>query len=253
MQRHSLLLGVVFFAFAGCGSETPPSQPARSLTIYVAASTKEAVEEIAKTFQAETGVRVEVSPGPSSRLAKQIVGGGPADLFLSADQANADYLEEKQLVAKRRNLLANRLVVVTPADSQLKLSKLGDLAEKTIKQLALAMEKVPAGEYAREALGKAGVWEQVKDKVIGGDDVRATLAFVERGADAGIVYKTDALGSSKVRIAFEIDPALHKPIEYPLVLIRREADHEAAEEFYQYLASEQVAEAFRRAQFVVLK
>src|SRR5262249_45046139 len=151
----------------------------------------DAVDEIARAFEAATATEVEVSPGASSKLSKQIVEGAPADLFLSADQANADELEKKGLVAERRNLLANRLVVVVPADSSVSVSSLNDLAAPTVPRVALALEAVPAGAYAREALRKAGMWERVEPKVVGGEDVRATLAFVEQGADAGIVYLTD--------------------------------------------------------------
>jgi molybdate transport system substrate-binding protein len=223
-----------------------------SLKVYAAASTKDAVETIAKQFQAETGVAVEVSPGPSSKLAKQILEGAPADLFLSADQANADDLEQNHLVAQRRNLLGNRLVVAVPSDSKLALSKLTDLARGDVTEVALALEKVPAGEYARQALRKAGVWDEIVGKVIGGEDVRATLAFVERGASCGIVYSTDTIGDSKVRVAFEIDPALHAPIEYPLVLVERAMMSPDAARLYEYLASEKAAEVFRAARFQII-
>jgi molybdate transport system substrate-binding protein len=224
-----------------------------SLKIYAAASTKDAVEKIAEQFESETGVAVEVSPGPSSKLAKQIVEGAPADLFLSADQANADYLEQNHLVARRRNLLGNRLVVAVPSDGKVALSKLDDLARNDVKEVALALEKVPAGEYARQALRQAGVWEKIVGKVIGGEDVRATLAFVERGASCGIVYFTDTIGDSNVRVAFEIDPALHAPIEYPLVLVKREKTSPDATRLYEYLASEKAAQVFRAAQFRIIR
>jgi molybdate transport system substrate-binding protein len=223
-----------------------------SLKIYAAASTKDAVETIAKQFQGETGILVEVSPGPSSKLAKQIVEGAPADLFLSADQANADYLERNHLVDRRRKLLGNRLVVAVPSDGEVALSRLADLARDDVKEVALALEKVPAGEYARQALRKAGVWDAIAGKVIGGEDVRATLAFVERGASCGIVYATDTVGDSKVRVALEIDPALHAPIEYPLVLVKREGAGSDATRLYEYLASEKAAPVFRAARFQII-
>ena len=195
---------------------------------------------------------MEVSPGPSSKLAKQIVEGAPADLFLSADQANADYLGEKGMIAQRRDLLGNRLVVVVPADSSIAVSRLADLARADVKQLALAVEKVPAGEYAREALRAVGVWQSVEGKVVGGEDVRATLAFVERGASAGIVYATDPMGNSKVRVALHIDSALHRPVRYPLVLVKRASANPGAAKLYEYMTSEAAKAEFRRAGFEVL-
>jgi molybdate transport system substrate-binding protein len=184
-------------------------------------------------------------------LAKQIAAGAAADVFLSADQANADYLAENHLVARRRTLLGNRLAVVVPAGSGASLKQLSDLANPEIKEIALALEKVPAGEYARQALRNAGVWEKVKGKVIGGEDVRATLAFVERGAAAGIVYYTDTMGSTGVRIAFEIPAAMHVPIEYALVMIRRDTTNAATQRLYDHLATPRAAELFQAAGFGV--
>jgi molybdate transport system substrate-binding protein len=241
-----VLIGVFLASGLSVRAENVP------LKMYVAASTKEAVEIVVAQFQAQSGFTVEVSPGPSSKLAKQIVEGGPADLFLSADQANADYLADKRLVAERRNLLGNRLVVVVPSDSRAEIGSLTDLGGDGFQQLALALEKVPAGEYARQALNKAGVWQRVEKKVIGGEDVRATLAFVERGASAGIVYATDPIGTSKVRVALEIAPDLHSPIEYPLVLIKRPSMNPGAAKLYEYMRSEPAKAVFRKAGFEVL-
>jgi molybdate transport system substrate-binding protein len=253
MRLPSATLWVLPFVLAGCGPDRGGSarQPG-PVALFAAASTKEAVEQAAKDFRGETGIPVEVSLGPSSGLAKQIEQGAPADLFLSADQASADYLAARQLVSERRDLLTNRLVVVVPADSEIGVTELRDLTGPRIQRLALAEPKVPAGEYARQALRKAGVWDQVEGRVVGGIDVRAALQFVARGeADAGLVYRTDALGDSRVRAAVQVDPGLHDPIRYPLVLLRREPMKEGARRFYDYLGSEKSAGVFERAGFGV--
>lgn len=249
--RRSLPAALVATGLTAILALMPPRVRAdgTTLKIYVAASTRAAVDAVVRQFESDSGVHVEVSPGSSSKLAKQIVEGAPADLFLSADQANVDYLASKQLVVKRQTLLGNRLVVVTPADASIPLGSLADLAEPAVRQVAVALEKVPAGEYARQALRRAGVWKVVEPKVVGGDDVTATLAFVERGAAAGVVYLTDTIGNSKVRLAFEIDPTLHAPIEYPLALIRREPSAPEATRLYEYLLSATAAAIFRKAQF----
>jgi molybdate transport system substrate-binding protein len=222
------------------------------VTVFAAASTKEAIEQVAKEFQGDNGTPVEVLPGPSSGLAKQIEQGAAADLFLSADQASADYLAAKHLVSERRNFLTNQLVVVVPTTSDVGVQALPDLADPRLRRLALAEPKVPAGEYARQALRKAGVWDKVESRVVGGIDVRSTLQFVAHGeAEAGLVYRTDALGRSSVRVAVQIDPGLHDPIRYPLVLLRREPIKQAARRFYNYLGSEKTARVFERAGFGV--
>jgi molybdate transport system substrate-binding protein len=131
---------------------------------------------------------------------------------------------------------------------------LDDLASDRVKRLALALDPVPAGRYARESLKSASIWERVKDRVREAGDVRATLALVAHDeADAGIVYVTDARAlGDKVRIALEIPESLHTPIRYPVVLIRHEGMPEAARAFYDFLDSEKAQERFRDAGFEVV-
>ncbi len=152
MPRH-VLFQILFFAvgiLTGC-AKTPTqaiAPPTTGVTIFAAASTKDAVEQLANSFQRKQQIVVTVIPGPSSGLARQIDQGADADLFLSADLASVDFLAGRGLVARRRNLLTNRLVVIVPADSELKIGELADLAAPAIKRLAVAEAKVPAGEYA---------------------------------------------------------------------------------------------------------
>jgi molybdate transport system substrate-binding protein len=240
---------VVLFCFllglAGCSSKPP------SVRVFAAVSTREAVEQIAHDFEGQHGTPVMCSFAASSTLARQIEQGADADLFLSADERWADHLSDKGLVAERRDLLANRLVIVTPTAHPLRLQRVADLAGGEIKRLALALDPVPAGHYAREALEKTGIWEQVKGRVREAGDVRATLAVVERDeAEAGIVYATDAATSSKVQVALEVPEELHAPIRYPLVLLRRAAP--SARAFYDFLASETATAHFRKAGFQLL-
>jgi len=254
MPRKTLFHIFWFAAVFVAGCAKPPAPPTPGVTIFAAASTKEAVEELAKSFQRTRGIAVTVIPGPSSGLARQIDLGADADLFLSADQASADFLARRGLVAHRRNLLTNRLVVVVPADSALKITELADLATPSVQRLAVAEAKVPAGEYARDALGKTGVLERVASRFIGGVDVRQTLLFVARGeAEAGFVYFTDTIGNSRVRVAYEVPADLHRPIEYPLVVLRQGAKKPVAVEFDEYLASPAAAEVFRAAKFGLAK
>ena len=233
---------------------TADATAADAVHVYAAASTKDVVEEIGRAFKDETGVAVEVTPAASSILAKQIDKGADADLFLSADEDWADFLSDRKLVEKRRDLLGNRLAVVTPADSKLKPGELADLADPAVKQLALGGPAVPAGRYARQALEKAGVWDKVKDRVVEAGDVRAALAYVVKGeVEAGVVYATDARGAGdKVRTAFLVPDDLHKPIRYPLALLRRDSVNPDAKRFYDYLAGDKAAAVFRKAGFTVL-
>ncbi|HZY84755.1 MAG TPA: molybdate ABC transporter substrate-binding protein [Gemmataceae bacterium] len=248
-MTRPFLACLLLLAPLGCGA---PRKPA--VHVFAAASTREALEEVARQFQAETGTPVECSLAASSALARQIEQGADAELFLSADERWADYLAERGLVGHRRDLLANRLVVVVPRDSGLKLTSLAGLAGDDVKHLALALEPVPAGRYARAALKKAGVWGRVKDRVREGGDVRAALTFVARGeAEAGIVYATDATATSQVRVALEVPEELHEPVRYPLVLLRAADAKPEARAFYDYLGGEKAAAVFRRAGFQVVR
>ena len=244
----------------GCRREDPASSPAVAaasqgpILVFAAASTKNALDEIRAQFTKDTGIAVETSYAASSTLAQQVNEGAKADLFLSADTKWADYLAKKDQVVRRQDLLGNRLVIVVPSDSKLEVKKLDDLLALGIKHLAVGeTQSVPAGIYARQALTQAGLWDQVKDKIVPADDVRQALAYVECGAAAaGIVYATDAAVSTKVKVAAEIPDALTGPIHYPLALLKHGEGRTAAESFYRYLTSPAAAEIFQKFGFLVL-
>lgn len=251
--RVGLLLGVC--VVLGCNkssqiASTPPES--QKLVVYVAASTKGPMEALTLQFKSRTQTRVEITPGPSSGLAKQIIEGAPADLFLSADQASADILDKEKLVSERVNLLTNRLVIVVPASKQVTMTSVADLAKAEFGKIALAESKVPAGEYARQALSSASVLEVVQKKAVGGIDVKATLQLVAQGeVDAGIVYLTDSIGNSKISVALEIPAEMHQPISYPLVLVNKQPVAATARAFYEFLAGPDAAKVFRDAKFGV--
>jgi molybdate transport system substrate-binding protein len=226
----------------------------KTIQVFAAASTTNAIREIKRQFTAATGVELRASFGSSATLARQIANGAEADVFLSADVKWADDLAQKGLVARKRNLLGNRLVIVVPDDSKLSVTKAEDLAASQIVHIAMGEPKsVPAGKYARIALEKLGLWEKVKSKVAAADDVRNALTYVETGAaEAGIVYATDAAISRKVRAAAEIPESLTGPVRYPVVLLKREKDAAAAESFYKFLSSPESLKVFRKYGFSIL-
>lgn len=232
---------------------------ADSVLLFAAASTTDAVEELQTVFERQhPGMRLKVSFAASSTLAKQIAAGAGADLFLSANREWADYLEKEKLAARRHDLLANRLVIVLPADSPLQIEGPRGLLAAGVRRLALGdPDSVPAGVYAKQALTKLDLWDQLRVKVVSGADVRQALQFVETGAaEAGIVYATDAAAAKRVRVAAKIDPQLTEPIVYPLVLVRKaagQAPTEAAEKYYHFLQSKEAAAVFRKYGFEVLK
>ena len=227
------------------------------LNVFAAASLKEALEEIAAGYERESGDRIIFNFAASSTLARQIDQGAAADLFFSADQAKLDGLEKKGLLlaGTRRTLLSNTLVIIVAADAGGAPKSAADLAGPAVKRLALAEPAtVPAGIYAREYLEKQGLWEAVKDKVVPTENVRGALAAVESGnVEAGIVYRTDALISKKVKIAVEVPAAEGPKISYPLAVLKDAKDPESAGKFAACLAGAPARVVFEKFGFVVVK
>jgi len=196
--------------------------PADTITVFAAASLKDALDENARAFEAQTGDRVVVSYGASSALARQIEAGAPADLFVSADLDWMDYLGQRRLIKPdtRRNLLRNRLVLIAPADSRMSVNvTAGFPLVKLLGDGRLAManpDSVPAGKYGKASLEALGVWKEVRSKVAPAENVRAALVLVSRGeAPLGIVYRTDAAADPRVRVVGLFPENTHPPIIYP--------------------------------------
>jgi len=216
---------------------------AADVTVFAAASLKDAMDAQAQQFAAATGHRVVVSYGASSALAKQIEAGAPADIFISADLDWMDYLGERKLLLPdtRMNLLRNALVLIAPASSTSKLSiapNFGLAAALGTDKLAMANpDSVPAGKYGKRALMTLGVWDSVERQVARADNVRAALALVSRGeAPYGIVYRTDALADKGVRIVDRFPDATHPAIVYPVALVATSRST-AARPLLEYLRS----------------
>lgn len=198
---------------------------AGTLTVFAAASLKNALDAATAAYQAKNGDTVRTAYAASSTLAKQISAGAPADLYISADLKWMDYLEVRHLIrrATRRNLLSSKLVLVAPAGSHTKIDLAPgvDLAAY-LKNGPLAMADptaVPAGLYGKAALTKLGIWHSVKAKIARAADVRAALRLVARGeAPLGIVYSTDAIAEPEVEIVGVFPRDSYPPIIYPAAL-----------------------------------
>jgi molybdate transport system substrate-binding protein len=230
-------------AIAACLSAASCTAAAVDVTVFAAASLKEAMDEQAKRFQAQTGNKVTVSYGASNALAKQIEAGAPADLFISADIDWMDYVDQRRLIAPgaRFDLLRNTLVLIAPSTSvsTLKIGSHFDLAAALgTERLAMANpDSVPAGKYGKSALEKLGVWASVEKRLARTDTVRAALALVSRGeTPLGIVYKTDAIADKGVRIVDSFPPNTHPPIVYPAAVVAH-GQSTAARPLLDYLRS----------------
>jgi molybdate transport system substrate-binding protein len=199
---------------------------AADVTVFAAASLKEAMDEQARSFEAGTGNKAIISYGASNALARQIEAGAPADIFISADLDWMDYVDQRRLLMSdtRVNLLRNTLVLVAPASSKSTLKigpDFGLAAALGADKLAMANpDSVPAGKYGKAALEKLGVWTAVEKSVARAENVRAALALVSRGeAPFGIVYATDAKADKGVRIVDAFPVGSYPPIVYPAALL----------------------------------
>ncbi len=226
---------------------------ANDLLVFAAASLTDALTELGTAWAAQSPAKVAFSFGASNDLARQIRAGAPADVFFSADVEQIAALERDGLVdpATRRDLLSNVLVVIVPIGSTATIANAADLAG--VERLSLANpDGVPAGRYARAWLQSQGVWDRMAPHVVPAVDVRAALAAVASGnVEAGVVYKTDAAISPKVRVAFEVPRAQGPSIVYALAPLRASRNPEAAA-FARFLAGPTATPVYERLGFVVL-
>ena len=235
----------------------PGLSRADTLVVFAAASLTNALQEIGRQFESNSGHAVRFSFAASSALARQIEAGAQAQVFLSADEQWMDYLAARRLVVptSRIDLLGNSLVLVTPAGStaQVALRPGFDLA-RLLGDGRLATgdpAHVPVGKYAKDALVHFGVWGIAESKLVRADSVRAALALVERGeVPAGIVYATDAAVTPKVRVAARFPADSHPPITYPAAIIAGQ-DGPAARAFHAWLRSEPARAIFLRHGFSI--
>jgi molybdate transport system substrate-binding protein len=249
------LLLALAAAVAAWGGEQAAKRHARVI-VFAAASLTDCLKEIAGRYEQSTGDQIILNLAASSTLAMQVRAGARADIFFSADEARMQALEDEGLLAKgtRRSRLSNTLVIVVAAEGGAEVSSPGDLAGPRIKRLALADPRaVPAGVYAREYLERVKLWPAIRPKVVPMENVRAALAAVGGGdVDAGIVYKTDAAISRRVRIAWEAPRQEGPRISYPTALLADAPQPQAGRRFLDHLGSEPAAAVFRKFGFVVL-
>lgn len=233
------------------------AQDDAGLTVFAAASLKEALDEAAAAYRKQTGVPVRVSYAASSALARQIEQGAPADVFFSADLEWMDYLQQRNRldVATRRSLLGNRLVLIAPRASKAQvdlkrpatlLAALGD------GRLAVGQTRtVPAGKYAKASLESLSLWNGVRPRLAESESVRAALMLVARGeTPLGIVYASDAKSEPDVRVVATFPEDSHPPIVYPVAALRGARAAQAAR-FVQWLASPAAHSLFTKRGFAV--
>lgn len=246
------------FVVAGvlAGPQRATDRPV-SITVSAAISLKPALDDIGRSYErAHPGARVTFNYGGSGTLQHQVEQGAPIDLFISASPRQMNALEAKGLIATdtRRDLVGNVLVLIVPASSRI-VQSLQDLARPDVKMIALGEPAtVPAGMYARQTLDRMGLLRSVEKKTVYAKDVRQVLTYVETGnADAGFVYKTDALSSASVRIVAITPEDSHDPIVYSGAVVRNSGTAASARVFLDFLGSSQARETFTKFGFTPLE
>ena len=233
----NLMIGVALFSLCNLTQ-------AETVKVYAAASLTNVISDIAVDYEKQHP-QTDIVPvfGASSALAKQIEAGAKSDLFFSADVDWMNYLIKKQMITENKSkaLLSNQLVLISPKKLNIafKAQPNFNFAQSFKGHVCTGqMESVPAGKYAKQSLIKLNWLDSLKGRIVGTDDVRSALAFVERGeCDVGIVYKTDALISKKVKVIGTFPENSHHPILYPLALTQQGEKNGDAVQFEKFVKS----------------
>ena len=239
-----------FLFLSVCFASIFSATHAETVKIYAAASLSNAMTDIAHIYQAKYP-ETKIVPvfGASSALAKQVQAGASSDVFFSADQDWMNFLVQNKMVnaASVQPLLFNQLVAISPKNLNIafKLQPNFNFAQAFKGHLCTGqMESVPVGKYVKQSLIKLNWLDRLKGRIVGTDDVRSALAFVERGeCEVGIVYKTDALISQKVKIIGTFPANSHSPIAYPLALTKQGEKNKEAVQFEQFVEKSSQAKA----------
>ena len=246
----ALILGIVSACSSGAAASLSPSSPGTAqptdLTVYAAASLRDALDEVKTAYQgAFPGTTLTIGTDSSSALRTQIEQGAPADLFLSADRQNPQTLVDAGLTdGKAVDFAGNLLTIVVPTDDRAGISSPADLAKPGVKIVA-AGDEVPVTWYANQAVANlamlagypASFAEAYAANIVSKEEnVRAVVAKIELGeGDAAIVYVTDGKASSRVKTV-EIPAAANAPATYAGVVVKGSPNTQAAHTFLDWLA-----------------
>lgn len=261
----ALILSLVITGMTvGCGAKQSSTQQKSTkqektvtLTVSAAASLKDSMNQIKELYKKEhPNVNITYNFGASGTLQNQIEQGAPADIFISAATKQMDTLKKKNLLVNDTvtNLLKNDVVLIVPKNST-NVKNFNDLSGDTVKKVALGEPKsVPVGQYSEEVLTNLKIMDKVKAKAVYGKDVKEVLTWVETGnADAGIVYKTDALVSNKVKVITAAPESSHKPVIYPAAVIKNSKNTAEAKDFLKFLSGDKAKTVFEKYGFVLGK
>lgn len=239
IQKTKCFVAILLSSGVLCGCDSVKNSQRRPLTVLVAASAAQAVSEVARDYEHATGTKVHIGSGPSNGLAQQIISGVPADIFISASSQWTELITDRGLSIHVEELFANQMVLIVPSlprNLDARIQTLDDLLGDSSNRIAIAGKRVPAGVYAESILRNAGCYDQLREKsqIVRGSDARITTTYVERGeADAGIVFKTDAVQSSKIKVVETLET--DENITYTMALLNDLQGHPSAQALFDKL------------------
>lgn len=248
----AIALLVTAFSLAGC------FKPGEVVNVSAASSLTDAIGEINVLYKLERpDVTVTANFGGSGTLQQQIENGAPVDVFISASHAQVDALQKKNLIVENtlRDLLSNKVVLVVPADSTLRITSFKDLAGDKVKKVAIGDPgSVPAGMYARDIFNEFGITDALKSRLVLAANVRQVLQYVESSnVDAGVVFLTDAKVSRAVQIVASAPDGINEKVIYPVAVINTGKDRTAAMDYEEFLFGSQAGAVFEKYGFGLVR
>lgn len=254
-MKHTVKMLVVFAALFMILTPSAMASGPIELNVFAAASLTEALTEIAELYKAvQPDAALSFNFDSSGTLQRQIESGAAADIFISASKKLMDALSEGGylLEGTRKELLKNKVVLIVPEGSELGLNDFRDVADDRVELVALGNADVPAGQYAQEIFTALGVWEEVSSKASLGSNVKEVLTQVVSGSvDCGVVYATDAASTTGVEVVAEAPVDSHKPVVYPVAVLKASASHDAARDFLDFLETPEAVKVFEALGFTV--
>lgn len=259
MKKIIFVFFLISYLFVSCNQSNNTQSNSENKEIYVlaAASLTDVLTELANNYKQKTSTEIIFSFASSGALQAQIEASAPADIFFSAAQKQMNALEEKGLIDSetRKDLLENKVVLISPKNSNLNIKSFTDITNSNVKKLGLGEPKsVPVGQYSEEILSNLSILDIAKEKAVYGSDVRNVLDWVETAeVDCGIVYATDAKIAKNINIIAEAPEGTHKKVIYPISIIKSSQNKEEAKKFIEYISTEKSKEIFQNYGFTVVK
>ncbi len=257
-----LLSSIVLLLLISCSTNNRFTQENNSyqmdkttdtLNVSAASSLTEALLEMKPLYERRHQDQLQLNFGSTGKLAKQMEHGAPVDVFISADEQWMEKLIERQLIDRNSvmNISKNSLVIIQHHTTNFHLDALEKLNQLTVDRIAIGYpESVPAGNYAKESLVEAQVWDELSDTFIFAQSVRQVLTYVEtKNVDIGFVYESDAIVSEDVEILYHIPSTMHNPILYEAAIAEQSEQRLQAKQFIKFLQTDEAKSVFEKYGF----